>query len=62
MSGFWKRLMGRRDEAARERAEAEAFETPSERRFSEEGIEGIAADEVVEERLGGTDPGHLVDE
>lgn len=54
--------MGRGDEAARERAQAEALESPSERRFSEEGIEGITADEVVEERLGGTDPGRLVDE
>jgi hypothetical protein len=62
MSGFWKRLMGRREEAAQERAEAEAYETPAERRFSEESIDSIAADEVVEERLGGTDPQRLVDD
>ena len=53
MTGFWKRLMGRRDEAADERAADEQFETSGERHLVAEGVEGVAADELVEERLGG---------
>lgn len=59
---FWKKLMGRRDAAAAHRAEDAQVETPSERRVAEEGVEGRAADEVVEERLGGVDPNRLVDD
>jgi hypothetical protein len=53
MTGFWKRLMGRRDQAALERATDEQFETPAERHLVAEGVDGVAADELVEERLGG---------
>jgi hypothetical protein len=59
---FWKKLMGRRDEAAVRRAEDTQFETPAERREPAEGVEGLAADERVEESLGGVDPNRLVDD
>jgi hypothetical protein len=62
MTDFWKRLMGRRTEAAHHRAEEADAETPAERRVAAEGVEGRAADEVVEERLGGVDPERLVDD
>ena len=59
---FWKKLMGRRDAAAARRAEDSQFETPAERREAAEGVEGLAADERVEESLGGVDPNRLVDD
>jgi hypothetical protein len=59
---LWKKLMGRREKAAARDAEAAQFETPAERREAAEGVEGVAADEVVEERLGGVDPDRLVDD
>jgi hypothetical protein len=62
MSAFWKRLMGKRGDAATDRSAEELQESPEERRLSEEGVEGVAADEVVEERLGGVDPERLVDD
>jgi hypothetical protein len=62
VTGFWKRLTGRRAPAAdREAAEAQ-LESPSERRLAAEGVDGIAADEVVEERLGGVSPERAVDD
>jgi len=54
--------MARRNTAAEHRAEAAQFETPDERRVAEEGVDGVAADEVVEEQLGGVDPNRLVDD
>lgn len=62
MTDFWKKLMGRRADAAHHRAEEASNETPAERRIAAEGVEGMAADEVVEERLGGADPERLVDD
>jgi hypothetical protein len=62
MTGFWKRLMSRRDRAANEQAGEAQLETAAERRLATEDVEGLAADEVVEERLGGTDPERLVDD
>lgn len=59
---FWKKLMGRRDAAAAHRAEEAQVETPAEQREAAEGVEGAAADEIVEERLGGVDPNRLVDD
>jgi hypothetical protein len=59
---FWKKLMGRRDAGADRRSEDAQVETPSERAFAAEGVEGLAADELVEERLGGVDPNRLVDD
>ena len=53
MTGFWKRLMDRRDRAAKERATDAQPETPAERELVAEGVEGVAADEVADERLGG---------
>jgi hypothetical protein len=40
-----KRLIARRDEAARERAAARAVETKEERAETDAGVEGLAADE-----------------
>ena len=59
---FWKRLIGRSEARAEDRAEKAQTETPAEQRLAHEGVDGIAADEVVEERLGGTDPERLVDD
>ena len=59
---FWKKLMGRRNAAAVREAKAEQFESPAERRIAEEGVDGVSADEIVEERLGGVDPNRLVDD
>lgn len=59
---FWKKLMGRRDDAGRREAEEAEVESPAERRIADEGVEGIAADENVEEHLGGVDPARLVDD
>lgn len=60
--GFWKKLTGRRDEAALHRAEDEQFDSASERRVADEGVEGLAADQVVDMRFGGTDPVKFVDD
>lgn len=57
---FWKKLLGRSASAAE--IQAEGTETPSERRIATEGVEGRAADELVEEQLGGIDPNRLVDD
>lgn len=54
--------MGRRDDAAREHAEERETESAAERRVGDEGVDGIAADENVEEHLGGVDPERLVDD
>lgn len=59
---LWKKLMGRRTADAALRAERAQTETVSERRFAAEGVEGRAADELVEEQLGGVDPNRLVDD
>jgi hypothetical protein len=61
MTGFWKRLMGRRDADANERAAEAQLESPAERDLAAEGVDGVAADELVEERLGG-DAERLVDD
>jgi hypothetical protein len=62
VTSFWKRLMGRRDGAALRRAEDAQTESPAERAFAHESVDDVAADEVVEERLGGVDPERLVDD
>jgi predicted RNA-binding protein with PUA domain len=59
---FWKTLMGRRSARAEHRAEEVQLETPAERRFASEGVDAVAADEVVEEQLGGVSPDRLVDD
>jgi hypothetical protein len=59
---FWKRLMGRGDDAARRHAEESEIESPREQRTAAEGVDGIAADENVAEHLGGVDPKRLVDD
>ena len=62
MTDFWKKLMGRRTDAAHHRAEEAAVETPEERRMTEQSVDDVAADEVVKEQLGGVDPNQLVDD
>jgi len=59
---FWKRWLGRRDDATRREAEEAQVESPAEQRIAQEGVEGTAADETVEEHLGGVDPKRLVDD
>jgi len=51
--GLWDRITRRRrDDAVKREAELEQM-SPAERRYAEEGIENIAADEFVGEQLGG---------
>ncbi len=59
---FWKKLMGRSEARAEQRAEEAQVESPAERQLAAEGVDGVAADEVVEERLGGGDPDRIVDD
>ena len=59
---IWKKLMGRRDAAARQHAQDIQAETPAERRLAAEGVDGVAADELVEEQLGGVESTRLVDD
>jgi hypothetical protein len=59
---FWKKLMGRRDEAALQHAEDEQFDSPAEREVAEKGVGGLSADQVVDMRFGGTDPIKFVDD
>ncbi|HEY2327770.1 MAG TPA: hypothetical protein VGH52_09825 [Gaiellaceae bacterium] len=59
---LWQKWMAKLVGNAQKRAEAEQFDTPAERRIAEEGIVGIAEDERVQERLGGTDPNRLIDD
>ncbi len=54
--------MGRRDAAVVQRAEAEQVESPAERAFTNESVEDISSDEVVEERLGGFNPNSFIDD
>ena len=62
MAGFWRRFMARLNEGAIQRAEDRELETASERRFEAEGVEGLAADQLIEERLGGRDPMRLLND
>ena len=59
---FWKKLTGRHRVRAERRDEEAQFETSAERRLAAEGVDAVAADEVVEEQLGGVDPNRLVDD
>jgi hypothetical protein len=60
MAGLLSRLLGRRKDAAVDRAREEAQMSPAERRFVNENVEGHQADELVEEHLGGIDPNRLL--
>jgi hypothetical protein len=60
MKSFWNKLFGR--DAATHRAEELQQESPAERAFSTERIEDHAADEAVEEHLGGFNPERLADD
>ena len=60
MKSFWNRLFGR--DAATQRAEELQQESPAERAFSTERVEDHAADEAVEEHLGGFNPERLADD
>jgi hypothetical protein len=42
---WFKKLIGREDEAARERAAARAVESKEERAVTDAGVEGLTADE-----------------
>jgi hypothetical protein len=49
---WFKSIGRRRDEAARERAASEAFDTKEERAASAGGIEGVTADEEAARLIG----------
>jgi hypothetical protein len=49
---WFKGLSSRRDEAARERAASEGFDTKAERAASAGGIEGVTADEQAARLIG----------
>jgi hypothetical protein len=54
---FWKKLMGRLSPG-----DDSQTETQAERDLAHEGVDGVAADEFVEQQLGGADPTKLVDD
>jgi hypothetical protein len=60
--GLWQRLTSWSRARAEHREEQAEQESPAERRFAAEGVDGLAADEAVQERLGGVDPDRLVDD
>jgi hypothetical protein len=59
MSSFLQRLHGRFRGNEIRREQEETRMSPAERRRVETPIEDLQADQVVEERLGGTDPERL---
>jgi len=59
---LWKNLTARRRLRAERRVEDAEFETPAERRFAAGGVDAVAADEVVQEQLGGVNPSELIDD
>jgi hypothetical protein len=59
MSDFLQRLLGRFRTNEIRREQEETRMSPAERRRVETPIEDLQADQVVEERLGGTDPERL---
>ena len=59
---LWNRLTGAgRAEAVQREVEREQ-DSPAERRFEAESVEGHAADAVAEEHLGGFEPDELVED
>jgi hypothetical protein len=62
MRSLWKRFVdrGRKEEA--EFLADESTMTAGERAIDDEGFEGHQADEFVEEHLGGSDPGRLIED
>jgi hypothetical protein len=56
---LWHRIVSRRTESAERREEEREQMSPAERRFTGESVEDHAADELVEEHLGGVDPQRL---
>ena len=58
MTSFWKRLFG----GSEKDVERDSTESPEERQYYAEGVEGRAADSVAEERLGGFNPASFVDD
>jgi hypothetical protein len=63
LAGLWNRLVGARGTSRAEREAArESPESPAERRHGRERFEDGQSDLVIEERLGGIDPGRLLDD
>ncbi len=54
--------MGHRDAEAVERTVELQHGSPTDRRFAEKSVEDRQADLAVEERLGGKDPGRLLED
>jgi len=59
---LWKNLTARRRLRGERRVEDAEFETPAERRFAAGSVDAVAADEVVQEQLGGVNPSELIDD
>jgi hypothetical protein len=59
LGNLWNKLFGG---SRRRRAADRETMTPAERRFADESIEEMSADELAGEYLGGIPPGHLIGE
>ncbi len=57
---IWNRLVQSRRQAAIDREIEKEQMSPEERRFAEESIEDMQADEFAREHLGGVDPDRLL--
>ena len=60
LGALWARLVGRRHDAAVERAAEERQMSPKEREFIEGSFEDRQADTETEAHLGGIDPNRLL--
>jgi hypothetical protein len=62
MATLWQRLTARWRKSEAEYRANEATLSAGERRFEDEGLEGVQADEFVGEHLGGIDPARLLED
>jgi hypothetical protein len=62
LRNLWNKLVGRETAAAEKRETELEQMSPAERHFATEGVDAIAADEVVSERLGGVESDALLGE
>jgi hypothetical protein len=62
LGNLWKKLVGRETAAAEKRETELEQMSPDERRFATKGVDGIAADQVSGEVLGGPESESLFGE
>lgn len=62
LRAFWNRLIGQTPANVAEREAEREDMSPAERQFTGESVDDIAADASSAERLGGFDPGRLVED